>query len=365
MTKQFFFPGDLMLARGVDQVLPNPLRNASLRESCCTHANDYVRLAMKKCAIQRKPTWTAKELLGDLLPALRSREPIDLSVVNLETSVTTNDEFWPRKGVCYRASKENCLDVLATLRVDVLTLANNHTLDFGIKGLIDTLDAIDSASRVGAGRNDLQAFEPKIVADTAVFGLCLENSGVPVSWQARRNAAGLALILDEHDLNRVAREIERTDVPIKIVSLHAGGNWGYSIEPETRMVCRRLIDAGAHFVHGHSSHHARSAELYKRRLILFGCGELLNDYEGIGDHAGFPSKTYNADLRYAYFPTLNDTGEFTEMKIDVFTQANCFRLERATIDATQRAFRSLVADYRRGGLAMSMKAPNTLLVKPL
>jgi hypothetical protein len=53
------------------------------------------------------------------------------------------------------------------------------------------------------------------------------------------------------------------------------------------------------------------------------------------------------------------------MKIDVFTQANCFRLERATIDATQRAFRSLVADYRRGGLAMSMKAPNTLLVKPL
>jgi poly-gamma-glutamate synthesis protein (capsule biosynthesis protein) len=175
MTKQFFFAGDLMLARGVDQVLPNPLRNASLRESCCTHANDYVRLAMKKCAIQRKPTWTAKELLGDLLPALRSREPIDLSVVNLETSVTTNDEFWPRKGVCYRASKENCLDVLATLRVDVLTLANNHTLDFGIKGLIDTLDAIDSASRVGAGRNDLQAFEPKIVADTAVFGLCLEN----------------------------------------------------------------------------------------------------------------------------------------------------------------------------------------------
>ena len=118
---------------------------------------------MKKCAIQRKPTWTAKELLGDLLPALRSREPIDLSVVNLETSVTTNDEFWPRKGVCYRASKENCLDVLATLRVDVLTLANNHTLDFGIKGLIDTLDAIDSASRVGAGRNDLQAFEPKML----------------------------------------------------------------------------------------------------------------------------------------------------------------------------------------------------------
>jgi poly-gamma-glutamate synthesis protein (capsule biosynthesis protein) len=175
----------------------------------------------------------------------------------------------------------------------------------------------------------------------------------------------VALVLDEDDLKRVAREIQGTDAAIKIITLHAGGNWGWSIEQDTQMVCRRLIDAGADFIHGHSSHHARRAELYRGRLILFGCGELLNDYEGIVDHRGFPSHTFNADLRYAYFPTLKDDGEFVGMRIDVFRQANCFCLERATYEATQRAFRSLVADYRTGGLAMSLEGTNTLVVEPL
>lgn len=95
-----------------------------------------------------------KELFGDLFFVFCLWEFIDLSVVNLEMLVIMNDEFWSRKGVCYRVLKENCFDVLVILCVDVLMLVNNYILDFGIKGLIDIFDVIDLVFWVGVGRND-------------------------------------------------------------------------------------------------------------------------------------------------------------------------------------------------------------------
>nr|WP_298377384.1 CapA family protein [uncultured Bradyrhizobium sp.] len=61
-----------------------------------------------------------------------------------------------------------------------------------------------------------------------------------------------------------------------------GSNWGYYIPDEQTVFARTLIDqANASIVHGHSSHHPRAIEIYRDRLILYGCGDFLNDYEGI------------------------------------------------------------------------------------
>ena len=73
-----------------------------------------------------------------------------------------------------------------------------------------------------------------------------------------------------------------------VASVHWGSNWGYDIPREQTVFAHRLIDeAGVDIIHGHSSHHVRAIEVYKDRLILYGCGDFLNDYEGISGYEEF------------------------------------------------------------------------------
>jgi poly-gamma-glutamate synthesis protein (capsule biosynthesis protein) len=79
---------------------------------------------------------------------------------------------------------------------------------------------------------------------------------------------------------RVAAVVRTGD--IVVVSIHWGPNWGYHVPSSHRRFARALIDrAGVHVIHGHSSHHPLGIEVYRNRPILYGCGDLINDYEGI------------------------------------------------------------------------------------
>ena len=85
-----------------------------------------------------------------------------------------------------------------------------------------------------------------------------------------------------------------------MASIHWGGNWGYDIPPDQQAFARALIDsAGVDLVHGHSSHHVKGIEVYRDRLILYGCGDFLNDYEGISG-----MEEFRGDLGLMYFPRL-------------------------------------------------------------
>jgi hypothetical protein len=86
-----------------------------------------------------------------------------------------------------------------------------------------------------------------------------------------------------------------------VVSIHWGSNWGYHVPDEQKILARALIDkAGVSIVHGHSSHHPRAIEIYRDRLILYGCGDFLNDYEGIRGY-----ERYRDDLALMYFADLD------------------------------------------------------------
>jgi poly-gamma-glutamate capsule biosynthesis protein CapA/YwtB (metallophosphatase superfamily) len=108
--------------------------------------------------------------------------------------------------------------------------------------------------------------------------------------------------LSVRSIEMVAERIagQRRGGDIVVVSLHWGGNWGYAIAPMTRNFARGLIDAaGVDVVHGHSSHHVKGIEIHRDRPIIYGCGDFLTDYEGIGGH-----ESYRGDLSLMYFPTL-------------------------------------------------------------
>lgn len=96
----------------------------------------------------------------------------------------------------------------------------------------------------------------------------------------------MALLTDLSDrtATRVARRAlaEKRLGDITVVSVHWGSNWGYEVDDRQIDFAHRLIDEGVDVVHGHSSHHPRPIEVYREKLILYGCGDTVDDYEGTG-----------------------------------------------------------------------------------
>jgi len=112
-----------------------------------------------------------------------------------------------------------------------------------------------------------------------------------------------------------------------VLSIHWGSNWGYEIPEQQRWFAHRVIDeAGVDIVHGHSSHHTRGIEVYRDKPILYGCGDFLNDYEGIGGHEQFRS-----DLAVLYFVSMDSaTGALSRLEMAPF-QIRRFRAHRAAV----------------------------------
>jgi poly-gamma-glutamate synthesis protein (capsule biosynthesis protein) len=109
-----------------------------------------------------------------------------------------------------------------------------------------------------------------------------------------------------------------------VVSIHWGSNWGDEVPARHRRFAHRLIDSGVDLVHGHSSHHPRAIEIYRGRLILYGCGDLVDDYEGIGGYG-----RYRPDLRLLYLAHIEaGTGRLVELRM-LPMQATRLRLNRA------------------------------------
>src|SRR5699024_9836579 len=142
---------------------------------------------------------------------------------------------------------------------------------------------------------------------------------------------------------------------LAVVSVHWGSYWGYRIEREQTEFAHQLVQSGVDVVHGHSSHHPRPVEVYKDRLILYGCGDLVNDYEGISGHGGL-----RPELRPVYLATLDTAGRLQALTIRLF-QAREMRLPRATEGDARWLARTLTRSSRRFGSRFS-PAPDDSVV---
>ena len=193
--------------------------------------------------------------------------------------------------------------------VDCCVLANNHVLDWGYPGLAETLHTLHSAGiqTSGAGPDQRQAGAPAILTlpshrnRVIVFSYATSSSGVPTQWAARKSKPGVNFLADLSDqsISQISASVEavKNTGDIVLISLHWGGNWGYDIPREHIRFAHALVDfAGVDIVHGHSSHHPLAMEVYKNKPILYGCGDLLNDYEDIGGYESF-----RGDLSLLYF----------------------------------------------------------------
>lgn len=340
-----------MLGRGVDQVLPHP-GDPRLYEGFAKSALDYVALAERvNGAVPRMVAW--EYVWGAALEEMQ-RAPPDAFIINLETAITENEDFEP-KGVNYRMHPANA-PCLAAGGVDCCVIANNHILDWGRVGLADTLHALSifNVQFAGAGETESAAAAPAVIklgprGRILVFAFATPTSGVPADWAAsEKPGVNFLPDLSPAQAARIAEQvrIRKRVGDIVIASIHWGSNWGYDVPRQQQRFARALIDeASVDIIHGHSSHHPKALELHNGRPVLYGCGDFINDYEGIPGHESF-----RTDLTLLYLLSI-DASDGRLLGLDLVSfRLRKFRLNRpsaADIDWLEARLRS---EYQRFGL---------------
>jgi poly-gamma-glutamate synthesis protein (capsule biosynthesis protein) len=326
--------GDVMLGRGIDQILPHP-GDPTLYGPYARSAHTYLTLAERVSGpipLERGVDY----VWGDVLAEFDSFAP-DLRLINLETAITRRGKPWPKKSIQYRMEPRN-IAVLTAARVDFCSLANNHVMDWGYRSLGDTIKALADAgiARAGAGRDRADASAPAIL-DVAgkgrviVASMATPSGHVPPEWASGEGRPGVNLVEpDEHGFDEVKQSVLGLKQPgdILIASIHAGANFGYAVEPGERTLFRRMIDeAGIDLIHCHSPHHVKAIEMHNGRPILYGTGDVINDYEGI------PSpperqvfRSHLGTIAFADFST--DSGACTALRLRP-TKMRRLRVERA------------------------------------
>lgn len=246
---RLFLGGDVMLARGVGEVLA--------REG---------------------PGYPFAALAPEL-------ESADLFMVNLECALSARQQRFPGAGKAfYFRAEPDAVRVLSAAGVDLVSLANNHVLDAGAEGLADTAEALAKAgiAAVGAGA-DLAAASALRIIDRAdqhigVLAVCDHQE----DFAASDRRPGIHY-LDLHDSQARRRLVERVAIDARrcdhlIVSLHWMPNWVPAVPAMYRELAGQMIAAGARVLWGHSPHHILGCEWFGQGVALYSTGNLIDDY---------------------------------------------------------------------------------------
>ena len=230
---------------------------------------------------------------GSTLDRLQS---LDGLVLNLECCISDYDRRWPDKGYYFRADPTFAVPALRAADASVVSLANNHILDFRAPALADTRTYLDAAgvAHAGAGMDRSEAFEPA-VAETG--GLTVATVALTDQYQAYAasgDEAGTAYLTLDSSVSatreRVDAALERArehDPDLVVASLHWGPNWETAPSNTQRSFARWLIERGVDVVHGHSAHVLQGIEVHQGRPIVYDAGDFVDDYI---DKEGYQNK---------------------------------------------------------------------------
>ncbi len=218
---------------------------------------------------------------GDTLPLF---EKAAVRVCNLECVISDRGEPQYPKEFHFRSDPKN-ISVLEAARIDIVSLANNHVLDYGKRALVHMLRLLDERGikHAGAGANTEEASRPAVIkVRNRAVGFLAFTDNEP-HWEADETRPGVFYVPVDPDDVRARRLFELVKglnslVDVVVVSAHWGPNWGYVPPPEHPPFARALIDAGADVVFGHSGHVVRGVEIYKGRPIMYCAGDFIDDY---------------------------------------------------------------------------------------
>lgn len=208
-----------------------------------------------------------------------------LTVANLECPISTTGWPLPGKGITFRA-KPQALEALTYAGIDLVSLANNHILDYNEDALLETIAFLkeQKIGSVGAGKNWQEATAPlwrTVAGQKVAFFAATEMADLFFSYSYRRSfratekSPGVAA-LELPWLEAAIRQV-RSQADLVVVSLHWGIENSSYITPQQRTLARALIDAGADLILGHHPHVLQGLEFYKGRLIAYSLANCIFD----------------------------------------------------------------------------------------
>lgn len=214
---------------------------------------------------------------GTILPELKRK---DFILINLETTLTNSTTIVP-KVFNFKADPA----VVKTLKIgniQVVNLANNHSLDFGIEGLEETIATLNQAeiAHVGVGMNMSEAQKPVIIVRNGVrIGIIGLTDNEP-TWIATNTKPGTNYISISSPPKAVFEAVKdlKSKVDICIITIHCGPNMQEYPSEEFIRLAHRIVDAGADIFHGHSAHVVQGIQKYKDRIIIYDSGDFVDDY---------------------------------------------------------------------------------------
>jgi poly-gamma-glutamate synthesis protein (capsule biosynthesis protein) len=222
--------------------------------------------------------------LGAIAPLLRQA---DLAIVNLECAITAASGLWPgAPKAFYFGAPPEAVQTLANAGVALVNLANNHALDYDVRGLLDTIKTLDDHAilHAGAGRDTRASLQPAIVQRKQLgFGMAAFCDH-QADFAAAEGRPGIAW-LDLHDEAGATAAFAHALAPLlaagvtwPILSLHWGPNMVWRPSGRFRRLAHAAVDIGWKIVYGHSAHVFHGIELYRGCPILYATGDLVDDY---------------------------------------------------------------------------------------
>jgi poly-gamma-glutamate synthesis protein (capsule biosynthesis protein) len=202
----------------------------------------------------------------------------DIVFGNLETTIMSGREITDREMV-FR-SNPGTEQALKNAGISVVSLANNHTPNFGEQGLKDTFSYLTQAGikYVGAGENEQEANQPVYIEKNGIkFAFLAYNDAdvVPVSYEAGKTRAGTAFMRKDKMANAVKEAKQNAD--FVIVSMHSGNEYVAKPNNSQTNFAHAAIDAGAELVIGHHPHVVQTMEKYKDKYIFYSLGNFVFD----------------------------------------------------------------------------------------
>jgi poly-gamma-glutamate capsule biosynthesis protein CapA/YwtB (metallophosphatase superfamily) len=220
---------------------------------------------------------------GDTLPLFRTA---DIRACNLECVLSNRGRPWSAtpKVFHFRSDAKN-VEVLNRAGIGLVSLANNHVLDYEYDALLDMFAILERSGIrwAGAGRNRSEARRPAVLECEGVRVAMIACTDNEPGWEATAGRPGTFYAPPDpaearaQDLLRSVAEASRM-YELVMVSLHWGPNWGYWPPQEHIAFGRALVDSGAGLVFGHSPHVFRGIEMYRGKPIFYSAGNFVDDY---------------------------------------------------------------------------------------
>jgi poly-gamma-glutamate synthesis protein (capsule biosynthesis protein) len=275
---------------------------------------------------------------GDTIDIIRNA---DISLINLECAISSKGKQWDKtcKVFHFRADPE-AIEVLKTAGIDYVSLANNHVLDYDIEALEETLELLDKNGILhsGAGRNLNEAVQPAIIkydikiqgnSNGTIYQNISINNGKKIKsrnfvrvgiisltdnqpeWEATMATAGVNYIpitlYPEVYINRLQFCIEnvKKNSDIVVVSCHVGPHYRENPDAAYIKFAHKIIDLGADIYWGHSNHMPQGIEIYRNKIIMYDCGDFIDDY-AINTH-------YRNDLSFIFLMHFDDQANYNTL----------------------------------------------------